>query len=177
MERNFVHSFLVYLCFGLCDAGEYGERPLFCSRADAGLLYECANVFPCTMMMMRVIVVVGVRLVMMMLVRIVMVVDVRLIIMVFMRVVMMMGVRLIIMVFMRVIMMMGVGLVVMMLMHVVMVMRVRLIMMMLMRVIMRDVIGLPVQLNHSVHATDATTFVALKVQTPAIYAEFAQFTP
>jgi hypothetical protein len=70
-----------------------------------------------------------------------------------------------------------VGLIVMMFVRVVVVMGVRLIVMMVVRVVVSDVIGLTVQLNHGVHTTDAAALVSLKVQMPAIYAEFAQFTP
>jgi hypothetical protein len=152
MKGNFVHSFSMYLCFSLCDAGEYGERPLFRSHADTRLLYESANVFPCTMM-------------------------VRSIVMMFVRVVMVMKVGLIVMMLVSVIMVVRVGFIVMMFVRVIMMVRARLIVMMFMRVIMRDVIGLSVQLNHSVHTADAATLITLKVQVPAIYAEFAQFIP
>jgi uncharacterized protein (DUF983 family) len=133
MKGNLIHHFSVNFCFSLSDAGEYGERPPFCSLADAGLLNESANVFPCTMMV------------------------------VFVRVIVMMGVCFIMMVRVRYIVMMLVCFIVVML---------------LMRVItMRDVIGLTIQLNHCVHTTNAAALITLKVQMPAIYAEFAQFTP
>jgi hypothetical protein len=36
----------MYVRFGFGKAGEYRQRSLLRSRANAGLFYKCANVFP-----------------------------------------------------------------------------------------------------------------------------------